>query len=111
MSAKRSVDIPVRESKPKRGLETPRTCLEGHCGGSTKGALTCGFLKALPISVPSADEQQKIVTVFQTPEDKQALAASKQSTLQELFRTLLHELMSANIRVHLITISAITGKL
>lgn len=71
-----------------------------HGGGSTKGALTCGFLKTLPIPVPSTDEQNEIVTVFQTLEDKQISAASKQSALQDLFRTLLHELMTAKTRVH-----------
>jgi type I restriction enzyme, S subunit len=69
-------------------------------GGSTKGALTCGFLKTLPIPVPSTDEQRSIVTIFQTLEDKQNLVASKQSALQDLFRTLLHELMTAKLRVH-----------
>lgn len=71
-----------------------------HGGGSTKGALTCGFLKTLPIPVPSSDEQNKIVTVFQTLEDKQRSATSKQSAFQDLFRTLLHELMTAKTRVH-----------
>jgi len=42
-----------------------------HGGGSTKGALTCGFLKTLPIPVPSIAEQEAIATTFQTLEDKQ----------------------------------------
>ena len=70
-----------------------------HGGGSTKGALTCGFLKTLPIPVPSRAEQEEIAATFQTLEDKQAFAARKQSTLQNLFRTLLHELMTAKTRV------------
>ncbi|MHB1076194.1 restriction endonuclease subunit S [Thiobacillus sp.] len=70
-----------------------------HGGGSTKGALTCGFLKSLPIPVPSTDEQQEIVTVFQTLEDKEGLAASKKCALQDLFRTLLNELITAKMRV------------
>lgn len=74
-------------------------------GGSTKGALTCGFLKTLPIPVPSTDEQKEIAAVFQILEDKQASAASKQSTLQDLFRTLLHELMTAKTRVHELELS------
>ncbi|NLX25274.1 MAG: hypothetical protein GXY61_04845 [Lentisphaerae bacterium] len=69
-------------------------------GGSTKGALTCGFLKTLPIPVPSRDEQAKIVTIFQTLEDKQNVAVRKQAALQDLFRTLLHELMTAKVRVY-----------
>jgi type I restriction enzyme, S subunit len=69
-----------------------------HGGGSTKGALTCGFLKTLPIPVPSRVEQEEIVTTFQNLEDKQAFAVRKQATLQDLFRTLLHQLMTAQIR-------------
>ena len=71
-----------------------------HGGGSTKGALTCGFLKTLPIPIPSRAEQEEIVTTFQTLEDKQAFALRKQAALQDLFRTLLHELMTAKTRVH-----------
>ena len=71
-----------------------------HGGGSTKGALTCGFLKTVKIPVPSQDEQLEIVNVFRTIDEKQTVAARKKATLQDLFLTLLHELMTANIRVH-----------
>ena len=71
-----------------------------HGGGSTKGALTCGFLKTLLIPVPSRSEQEEIVTSFKTLEDKQMFATRKQAILQDLFRTLLHELMTAKTRVH-----------
>lgn len=70
-----------------------------HGGGSTKGALTCGFLKTLPIPVPPRTEQEEIAITFQTLEDKQDFAVRKQSALQDLFRTLLHELMTAKTRV------------
>ncbi len=76
-----------------------------HGGGSTKGALTCGFLKTLPIPVPATDEQKEIVTVFKTLEDKQGSATSKQAVLQGLFRTLLHELMTAKTRVNHLNIA------
>ena len=78
-------------------------------GGSTKGALTCGFLKTLLIPVPSSDEQNKIVFIFQTLEDKKDSATSKQTALQNLFRILLHELMTANTRVHALTFPAQSG--
>ncbi|MBK8116099.1 MAG: restriction endonuclease subunit S [Candidatus Accumulibacter sp.] len=71
-----------------------------HGGGSTKGALTCGFLKTLPIPVPSRAEQEEIATTFQTLEDKQHFAVRRQAGLQNLFRTLLHQLMTAKTRVH-----------
>ena len=70
-----------------------------HGGGNTKGALTRGFLKTLPIPVPSRTEQEEIVITFQTLEDKQAFAVRKQAALQDLLRTLLHQLMTAQIRV------------
>ncbi len=76
-----------------------------HGGGSTKGALTCGFLKTLLVPVPSTDEQKEIITVFQTLEDKQSSAASKKLALQEIFRTLLNELMAAKTRVHNLNLS------
>ncbi|MER2626875.1 MAG: restriction endonuclease subunit S [Accumulibacter sp.] len=79
-----------------------------HGGGSTKGALTCGFLKALPIPVPSRAEQEEIATTFQTLEDKQHFAVRKQVALQDLFRSLLHQLMTAKTRVHEISIGANT---
>ncbi len=69
-----------------------------HGGGSTKGALTCGFLKTLSIPVPSRVEQGEIVTTFQSLEDKQDFALRKQAALHDLFRTLLHHLMTAQIR-------------
>jgi type I restriction enzyme S subunit len=71
-----------------------------HGGGSTKGALTCGFLKTLLIPVPSRAEQEEIATTFQTLKDKQNYAVRKQAALQDIFRTLLHELMTAKTRVH-----------
>jgi type I restriction enzyme S subunit len=78
-----------------------------HGGGSTKGALTCGFLKTVGIPVPPEDEQSEIVNVFRTIDEKQTTAASKKAALQDLFRTLLHELMTAKTRVHNLDV---TGK-
>lgn len=77
-----------------------------HGGGSTKGALTCGFLKTLLVPVPPTGEQQEIAAVFQTLEDKVGLAAIKKAALQDLFSTLLHELMTAKTRVHNLEITA-----
>ena len=71
-----------------------------HGGGSTKGALTCGFLKTVGIPVPSRGEQAAMVATFRAIEDRQASAANKIFVLQGLFRTLLHELMTARVRVN-----------
>ncbi len=80
-------------------------------GGSTKGALTCGFLKILLIPVTPRAEQEEIAQTFQALEDKQDHAAHKQATLQGLFRTLLHELMTAKTRVHNMELNPLPPKL
>lgn len=75
-----------------------------HGGGSTKGALTGGFLKNLPNPVPLRVGQEEIAATFQTLDDKETSAVRKRTVLQDLFRSLLHELMTAKTRVHAIVI-------
>ncbi|MFZ2540438.1 MAG: restriction endonuclease subunit S [Gallionella sp.] len=72
----------------------------GLGGGSTKGALTCGFLKTYPIPLPSLSEQREIADVFATLDRKEKVHEGKHAALTDLFRTLLHQLMTAQIRVH-----------
>jgi len=71
-----------------------------QAGGSTKGALTCGYLKTYPIPVPSLDEQREIVGVFAALDRKEKVHERKHAALTSLFRTLLHQLMTAQLRVH-----------
>ena len=71
-----------------------------QAGGSTKGALTCGYLKAYPIPVPSLVEQREIADVFGALDRKEKVYERKRQTLSSLFRTLLHQLMTARIQVH-----------
>ena len=68
-------------------------------GGSTKGALTCAFLKNLPIPLPKIAEQREIVKVLDAIDQKIALHQQKKSLLDELFRSLLHKLMTGEISV------------
>ena len=55
---------------------------------------------SVPIAFPKPDEQRTIVECFNTLGDKVAAAENKVVALQDLFRTLLHELMTAKTRVH-----------
>jgi type I restriction enzyme S subunit len=71
-----------------------------QAGGSTKGALTCGYLKTYPVPLPSEDEQREIADIFTALEQKEQVHIRKRQTLKDLFRTLLHQLMTAQIRVH-----------
>lgn len=57
-------------------------------------------LKALPVLIPPKDEQQEIARILKALDRKIALHERKRATLQELFQTLLHQLMTARVRVH-----------
>ena len=59
-------------------------------------------LKGFPIPLPSTKEQTKIVTQTEAIETKLLLHRRKLESLQDLFRTLLHELMTAKTRVHVL---------
>ena len=70
-----------------------------QAAGSTKGALTCGYLKTYPIPVPTIEEQTEIAKVFTALDAKEQSHHRKHATLSTLFRTLLHQLMTAQIRL------------
>ena len=72
----------------------------GSGGGSTKGALTCAFLRGFPIPMPSVlEEQRRIVAVLDAIERKIELHRRKRAVLEELFKALLHKLMTGEVRV------------
>ncbi|MGH9768722.1 MAG: restriction endonuclease subunit S [Blastocatellia bacterium] len=56
-------------------------------------------LKSFPIIFPSLDEQQEIVTILDAIDCKIALHRKKRAVLEELFKSLLHKLMTGEIRV------------
>ena len=57
-------------------------------------------LKAFPVLLPSKDEQRDIVNTCESIDGKIRIARAKKVKLEDLFRTLLHELMTAKIRAH-----------
>ena len=81
MKAKRSADTPVCESKTKGGLENPPSCIEED-SGKDRGM---------------SDWQ---ICAVLTLEEKTATHERKHDQLQDLFHTLLHELMTGLTRVH-----------
>ncbi|MGP1664918.1 MAG: restriction endonuclease subunit S [Rhodanobacter sp.] len=80
-----------------------------QAGGSTKGALTCGYLKTYPVPVPAVDEQHEIADVFAALDRKEKVHQRKQAALTALFRTLLHQLMTAQIRVRALNLPDLTA--
>lgn len=83
----------------------------GGGGGSTKGALTCAFLRSLPIPLPSTlAEQQEISATLDAIDAKIELHKRKKAVLEELFRALLQKLMTGEIRVADLDLSALETK-
>jgi type I restriction enzyme, S subunit len=79
-----------------------------RAGGSTKAALTCGFLKSYPVPLPKNKQEQLIIgQVFSSLNNKISIYESKIILLQDLFRTLLHQLMTAQIRVDDLNLSTL----
>ena len=76
-------------------------------GGSTKGALTCAFLSSLAIPLPDMEEQQEIVDILDVIDRKIDLHRRKKALLEELFKSLLHKLMTGEIRVDELDLSAL----
>jgi type I restriction enzyme S subunit len=57
-------------------------------------------LKAFPVLLPPQDQQADIVVACSSIDGKIRNATNKKNQLQDLFRALLHELMTAKTRVH-----------
>ena len=70
-----------------------------HGMGSTKGALTCAFLKTYPVPNPEPAVQRKIAAIFQALDARIARHEARRRVLRELFASLLHDLMSGRRRV------------
>ena len=109
-----AVDPDLADPSFVRGyLETQYEYLRqvGSGGGSTKGALTCAFLRDLPI--PQTDpkdelrEQREIVAVLDAIDKKINLHKRKRAALEDLFKALLHKLMTGEIRVSDLNLSAL----
>lgn len=76
-------------------------------GGSTKGALTCAFLRELPIPLPELNEQREIVGILDALDRKISLHQGKHAILEALFESLLHKLMTGEIRAGNLDLSAL----
>jgi type I restriction enzyme S subunit len=55
---------------------------------------------AIELTLPSPEEQQEIADTLDAVRKRTEVAERKKSQLQDIFRTLLHELMTAKTRVH-----------
>ncbi|MDQ1094206.1 type I restriction enzyme S subunit [Xanthomonas sacchari] len=70
--------------------------------------LNTGTIDSLPLPLPSTlDEQHEIVTILDALDRKIALHRQKRAVLEELFQSLLHKLMTGEIRVADLDLSAL----
>jgi type I restriction enzyme S subunit len=73
--------------------------------------LNTGTIDGLPLPLsPNLDEQREIVAVLETIDDKINLHRRKRAVLDELFRSLLHKLMTGEVRVADFDLSALSPK-
>jgi type I restriction enzyme S subunit len=66
-----------------------------------------GTVEKALIPVPTPDEQEGIVAALRATQQKRDLHAAKYAALMSLFRTLLHQLMTAQIRIHDLDLSSL----
>lgn len=66
--------------------------------------ITQGIINRVKFGLPSREEQDELANAFETIDTRLNQIRAKQSQLQDLFRTLLHELMTAKTRVHALAV-------
>lgn len=76
--------------------------------GASYPAVTDRLVKARIVPIPDVDEQREIVTILDTIDRKADLHRKKRAVLNDLFKTLLHQLMTGKIRTADLELSEIT---
>ena len=73
--------------------------------GTTIKGIPRDDLKRLPLQIPPLPIQQKIASILSAIDAKIEAEENKKKALEELFKSLLHNLMTANIRVNQLEIT------
>ncbi|GAK53393.1 type I restriction-modification enzyme, S subunit [Candidatus Moduliflexus flocculans] len=79
-------------------LRTSGYFLQKHDISSVNATFNKSAVDALPVFLPSKNEQEEIATILDTVDSKIAILEKKQKIQEELFRTLLHHLMTGQVR-------------
>ena len=74
------------------------TLLSQRYGGAQPN-LNQTIIRSFPIPLPPLDEQREIARILQAVDAKIAAEQARRAALEELFKSLLHELMSGQIRL------------
>jgi type I restriction enzyme, S subunit len=79
--------------------------LNGHAAGAIMPNLNNTVLQSMPVFYPKKDVQAEIANCLDATGQKVIVHEKKRSYFQDVFRTLLHQLMTAQIRVHHLDLS------
>jgi len=74
--------------------------LNSHAAGAIMPNLNNTVLRAMPVCSPKIEDQIEIANCLDAAEQKLTLCNRKKQALNDLFRALLHQLMTAQIRVN-----------
>jgi type I restriction enzyme S subunit len=80
-------------------LMTQQPIMDRLAPRGTQKNINIEFLKPWPVVLPPLDDQAAIADALMAVENRTRTAQGKRNTLQDLFRTLLHELMTGKVRV------------
>ena len=82
--------------------------LTAHAAGAIMPNLNNVVLRQIPVFLPPVDEQREIAGTLDAIDRKIALHQRKRAVLEELFRALLHKLMTGEIQVGELELGAAT---
>jgi type I restriction enzyme S subunit len=71
-----------------------------NLSGTSQRYITLEKLRKFPIILPPVSTQQKIATILSTADKKIEAEETKKKSLDELFKSLLHNLMTGKLRVN-----------
>ena len=80
-------------------LQTQQDEMDRLAPKGTQKNINIQFLRPWPVVAPSFDEQREIVAILDAIDLKIDLHRQKRAVLEELFKALLHKLMTGEIRV------------
>ena len=81
--------------------------IDHNKGGRLKGGINTPILATMLLPVPPLSEQREIATILNAIDRKIDLHRKKHAVLDDLFKALLHKLMTGEIRVAALDLSAL----
>ena len=103
----RSISIDNRFLSYQFSTEASISWLRTHAAGAIMPNLNNVVLGHLPVYYPGVSDQREIVAILDAIDRKIDLHRRKRAVLDELFNTLLHKLMTGEIRVAALDLSAL----